>query len=103
VSNADRDDYRNFGCPQIWNGIPLMVIPQRFTLGTDTLKLDDTVIYVVPANIGKPIKGVNADPYFSIGDPASNLDLSTDIVAIDQWQYGSLFPTTGKMGLIDLT
>lgn len=103
LSNADREDYRNFGCVQVWNGIPLMAIPQRFILGTDTLKLDDTVIYAIPSNLDKPIKGVNADPYFKIGDPTENQDLTTDLVTIDQWKYGLLMPATGAMGVIDLT
>lgn len=103
VSELDREDYRNFGNVQKWNGIDLIAVPQRFAYGTETFKLDDNVIYVIPSTLEKPIKGVNADPYFKIGEPGENLDLTTDIVTIEQWQYGLLMPVTGAMGVIDLT
>ena len=102
VSNSDKEDYRNFGHVMKWNGIPLMAVPQRFDLGTTNFKLDDTKIYVVSTVTGTPIKGVNGDPYFKIGDPADKADLTTDLITIDQWQYGLLM-ATGSMGLVDLT
>lgn len=98
-----RNDMYDYGSIMKWNGLDVMVIPQRFNRGTATFKLDDTILWAIPSDMDSIIKGVSGDVTLKVGDALDNADMTTDIITIDEWAYSALISRTGGLGLIDLT
>lgn len=101
VSNEQRTSYWDRGYALKWNGIDVIITPQRHIIGGTTFLLDDTKIYVMPVTMDRPIKGVTADGYLSITDGTNNLSFQPEIIYFDQYQYGFLLGT--KFGIVDLS
>lgn len=86
TSEIGKEDIYKYGYKKKWNGIDVMVVPQRFVAGTTTFMFNDKVINILPRTDEKPIKQVlQGDTWMNIHYPEDNADLSTDAVAIASW------------------
>ena len=84
-SEGKNSIYRN-GYIQYWKGVPVVIVPQRHKVGTNTFAFDNKKIYVLPQTMDRPIKQViGGDTYLKVGDGSENADLSVEITCLTQW------------------
>jgi len=89
ASDEAKSDMYNQGYPAKWNGIDVMVVPQRYKSGTETFMFDDNIITVVPVDMDKPIKQtIGGSDYMYIGSPEDNADSTIDILYLSAWGTG---------------
>jgi hypothetical protein len=86
VSESAKDDMYKNGYMANWNGVPVLIVPQRLVAGTSTLMFDDDKVYILPSGtMDKPIKQVIAGESLMIaGDPTNNADMTQEFTLIFQ-------------------
>ncbi len=100
VSDAGREDYYNFGHYGKFNGTPIVIAPQRHTIGTSAFALDDTKIYVVASN-DKFLKGVNGGEGILIdGNPMDKPDFTKEYLYGQRFKCAALI--NERLGVYDL-
>lgn len=88
-SEKGKQDIYEYGYELKWNGVPVMIIPQKFKAGTDEYIFDDNTIYVMPLTGEKPIKLCHfGEDYLDIGEPSKNADMTIDVTLISLWGIG---------------
>lgn len=90
TSDEAKSDIYNHGYPMKWNGIDVIVVPQRLKPGTDEFMFDDDKIYVIPTNMDKFIKMVEGgDDIFTVNDDVTeNADMSIEVMYITYYAVG---------------
>ena len=102
ISDKAKDDFYNKGYAVSWNGVPVIVVPQRLTAGSDTFIFDDDKIYVIPQGIDKPIKQViGGESIFNTGNPLDNADLTQEFTLIVQ--SGTAIVVGKKFGVYEIS
>lgn len=103
VSNEEKSDIYNYGYPMKWNGIDVIVVPQRLKAGSDEFIFDDDKIYVIPSNMDRFIKMVvGGDDVFKITDDATeNADMSMEVMYITYYVVGVVVGR--KFGVYEMT
>lgn len=98
-----KNDYYNFGYPQMWNGFKVLALPQRHKVGTDEFIFDDNKIHLIATNDNdKLIKQViGGESLLIVGDPTTNADLTQDITLINQFATGVI--AGAKKGLYEIS
>jgi hypothetical protein len=91
-SDTMKDEFNKSGKVGFWRGIPLIEIPQIHTLNTFTFGLDDTVLYVLPAN-AKPLQFVEEGQAIMVenNDGSNTLDLSVEYKIVKEFGCSSVF------------
>lgn len=85
-SDEAKSDMYNKGYATKWNGINVMVVPQKYKRGTETFMFDDNEINVVPVNMDKPIKQtIGGEDYFRVGEVGDNDDMTIDMDYLSAW------------------
>ena len=102
TSDEAKSDIYNHGYPMKWNGINVIVVPQRLKAGTEDFIFDDDKVYVIPANMDRFIKlVVGGDDIFDIKDGATdNADMSTEILYITYYTVGVIIAR--KFGIYEM-
>lgn len=99
-SEGKNSIYRN-GYIQYWKGVPVVIVPQRHKVGTNTFAFDNKKIYVLPQTMDRPIKQViGGDTYLKVGDGSENADLSVEITCLTQWNTAVIIGQ--KFGVYEL-
>lgn len=84
VSDEEKSDIYNYGYPMKWNGMDVIVVPQRLKVGSEEFMFDDDKIYVMPSNMDQFIKMVvGGDDVFTVTDNTTdNADMSMEVMYI---------------------
>lgn len=100
--NTQNDIY-NHGYAMKWNGIDVVVVPQRLKVGSSEFIFDDDKVYVIPSNMDQPIKMVvGGDDVFDINDDITeNADMSLEVTYIAYYVVGVI--TARKFGIYEMT
>lgn len=86
-TDSQRDIYNN-GYYGSFYGNPVIAVPQRHKVGTQTFAFDDKTIHIV-AGDEKPIKCVyEGDPIVLMGDPMSNADFTQTYMYGEKYGLG---------------
>lgn len=88
IGVEDKSDMRNIGHVQMWNGVPIVEIPQTLTQN-DEFALADDMLLVVP-NGTKMIKlGFEGDAYIhEVNDPSTRMDMQIEHLVTRKVQIG---------------
>lgn len=101
-SDLGKNEIYNGGYASKWNGYDILGVKQRYKTGTTTYAFPDKKIYVIPSTMDRPVKQVfGGETYMKIGQIGDNQDLSTDVVAIQDWNTG--FITGSYFGVYDFS
>ncbi len=95
VSLKMADEINQNGILNQYEGIPLMEIPQVFTINTFDFKLDDSKIFVLPANT-KPVKVVREGQTIIVDGGAAgqmNMDMSQEHTVVTKYGVATIFNT----------
>ncbi len=100
-SDTMKDEYNKTGKVAFWRGIPLLDIPQVHTANTFTFAIDDTQLYVIPANT-KPIKIFEEGQAMirEDNDASTSIDMSVEYKMIKEYGIGCIF--SNLYGMYDL-
>jgi hypothetical protein len=78
TADSAMEEMHNLGYYGMFNGTPVVAMPQRHKVGTTQFVFDDNVITIV-AGDDKPIKFVyEGDPIVLMGDPMTNADFTQE-------------------------
>lgn len=89
------DQINQQGILNVYEGIPLMEIPQVFQLNTFDFKLDDSKLFVLPANT-KPVKVVREGQTIiadNVGQNGWNADMSMEHTVVTKYGVATIFNT----------
>lgn len=101
VSDAAKNDMYNGGYAAKWNGIDVMVVPQRHKVGTSEFIFDDDKIAVIPVGMDKPIKQtIGGSDILKVGEATDNADLTIDITYLTS--FATMVVTGKKFGIVEL-
>jgi hypothetical protein len=92
LNEGMKDQINQKGIVNVYEGIPLMEIPQVFTPNTFTFALDDSKLLVLPANV-KPIKIVREGQSIiqENSDGGKNMDMSMEYTFMTQYGIAVVF------------
>ena len=106
VSEAMKDEMHQNGALRVFQGIPLVELPQavkdaNLAHGTEgRLVQDDKTIYIVPNNIGKPIKMIVEPELIDINESGVRVDDTIEFAV--RFSFGLRVITGRAMGVITL-
>ena len=106
VSEAMKDEMHQQGALRVFQGIPLVELPQAVkdaNLEKDApgrLVQDDKTIYIVPNNIGKPIKMIVEPELIDINESGVRVDDTIEFAV--RFSFGLRVITGRAMGVITL-
>lgn len=102
VSDEEKSDIYNYGYPMKWNGMDVIVVPQRLKVGSEEFMFDDDKIYVMPSNMDQFIKMVvGGDDVFTVTDNATdNADMSMEVMYITYYVIGVVLAR--KFGIYEM-
>ena len=106
VSEAMKDEMHQNGALRVFQGIPLVELPQAVkdaNLEKDApgrLVQDDKTIYIVPNNIGKPIKMIVEPELIDINESGVRVDDTIEFAV--RFSFGLRVITGRAMGVITL-
>ena len=106
VSEAMKDEMHQQGALRVFHGIPLVELPQavkdaNLAHGVEgRLVLDDKTIYIVPNNIGKPIKMIVEPELIDINESGVRVDDTIEFAV--RFSFGLRVITGRAMGVITL-
>lgn len=106
VSEAMKDEMHQQGALRVFQGIPLVELPQavkdaNLAHGTEgRLVQDDKTIYIVPNNIGKPIKMIVEPELIDINESGVRVDDTIEFAV--RFSFGLRVITGRAMGVITL-
>lgn len=103
ISDAMKDEHYRTGTLGFWEGKELVEIPQIFEKGkVGTYKLDNNMIWIMPANVDKFIKFINeGDTQLkSVMDKDSNMDMTYDYEFMTKLGFGII--TSACFGVYDI-
>jgi hypothetical protein len=91
-SDGMKDQLNRTGKIGFWRGIPMIEVPQVHTINTFTFKLDDTILYVLPAN-AKPLCFVEEGQAIirENSDGQDSLDMSVDYKVVKEFGCSCVF------------
>lgn len=92
VSENMKNQVNERGILNVYEGVPLLEIPQVFTPNTFDFAIDDTKILVLPANT-KPIKVVREGQTIIKEVNDGNMDMSMEHTLITKWGVATIFNT----------
>lgn len=91
VSEAMKDQIHNKGLLEVWEGVPLLEIPQVHIPNTFDFMFDDKKLMVLPANT-KPIKVVREGQSIIDETPAmQNMDMSLEYTFLTRYGIATIF------------
>lgn len=91
-------DVYKLGYYGMFNGTPVVCVPNRHKVGTTQFVISDSIITVV-AGDAKPIKVVReGDPLIIPGNPVNNADLTQEYFVADRWGVGLALNTNNGIG-----
>lgn len=86
TSDQAKTDFYNGGYAMKWNGIDVMVLPQRHEVGSTNFMFDDNKYTIVPITMDKPIKQtIGGNDILKVGEATDNADLTIDITYLSTW------------------
>ena len=103
ISDAMKDEHYRNGMLGMWEGKELIEIPQIFEKGkVGTYKLDNNIIWIMPANVDKFIKFVNeGDTQLkSVMDKDVNLDMTYEYTFMSKLGFAVI--TSACFGVYDI-
>ena len=105
VSEAMKNELHAQGALRVFHGIPLVELPQAIKdrnaeAAKDRLVHDDKTIYIVPNNIGKPIKMVVEPELIDINESGVRVDDTIEFAV--RFSFGLKVITGRAMGVITL-
>ena len=104
VSEAMKNELHAQGALRVFHGIPLVELPQaikdRDAEGAGRLVHDDKTIYIVPNNIGKPIKMIVEPELIDINESGVRVDDTIEFAV--RFSFGLKVITGRAMGAITL-
>ena len=102
VSTEEKSDIYNYGYPMKWNGMDVIVVPQRLKVGSEEFMFDDDKIYVMPSNMDQFIKMVvGGDDVFTVTDNTTdNADMSMEVMYITYYVVGVVLAR--KFGIYEM-
>lgn len=91
VSEAMKNEIQSNGLLSVWEGIPLLEIPQVHVPNTFNFMLDDSKLMILPANV-KPIKVVREGQSIIDETPAmQNVDMSIEYTFLTRYGIATVF------------
>jgi hypothetical protein len=91
VSEAMKDQIHNNGLLEVWEGLPLLEIPQVHVPNTFDFMFDDKKLFILPANT-KPIKVVREGQSIIDETPAmQNMDMSMEYTFLTRYGIATIF------------
>lgn len=88
VGVEDKSDMRNIGHLQMWNGVPIIEIPQTLTQN-DEFALADDMLLVVPAGTKMIKMGFEGDAYVhEVSEPGTRMDMQIEHLVTRKVQLG---------------
>ena len=105
VSEAMKNEMHQQGALRVFHGIPLVELPQAVKdhaaeADKDRLVQDDKTIYIVPNNIGKPIKMIVEPELIDINESGVRVDDTIEFAV--RFSFGLRVITGRAMGVITL-
>ena len=106
VSEAMKDEMHQQGALRVFHGIPLVELPQAVKdanldkAAPGRLVQDDKTIYIVPNNIGKPIKMIVEPELIDINESGVRVDDTIEFAV--RFSFGLRVITGRAMGVIEL-
>jgi hypothetical protein len=100
VSQEMANQINQKGILNVYQGVPLLEIPQVFIPNTFTFKLDDDQLFVLPAN-SKPIKVVREGQSIIKEVSEGNMDMSMEHTFITRYGIATIFNVA--YGVYDLS
>lgn len=100
-SSEMKNERNTLGGLGIWNGIPLMRVPQVFAQGTRTFVYPDNKFYILPRTENKPIKLVyeGDSQYFENTDAAVNRDMTIEAEYMSKFGIGAIMGVDYAVGV----
>lgn len=101
TSEKAKEDKYNMGFFGKFNGRDMIELEQFHKAGTDEFVIDNTMLYVIPVGMDKPIKLVTEGEGLIIkGEPTGRRDLQQELTYLDR--FGVKIVTNTKAGLYDI-
>ena len=92
-SDAAKERFNQNGFYGVFNGTPMMAIPQAHKVGTHEFAISDNDLWIVTSG-EKPVKFVTeGDAIFEQGDALKNADRTIDIFAGERWGVAIVLDT----------
>lgn len=102
MSDGAKEDLYNNGYYGKFYGTPVVVTPQRHTVGTTDFALNDDVLTIV-AGDQKPIKVISeGDPIVLMGDPMANADLTQEYLYGEKYGVGIILAGNTGIGRYEM-
>lgn len=90
VSEAMKDQIQSSGLLSVWEGVPLLEIPQVHVPNTFDFMLDDNKLMILPANV-KPIKVVREGQSIIKEESDKNMDMSLEYTFLTRYGIATVF------------
>lgn len=100
ISDINKQDIYNQGYYGKFFGAPVVAVPQRHQIGTDTFVLPDDILTILVGDAGKPIKLVReGDPLIITKDPSENNDLTQEYFYAEKYGVGFVLAGNRNPGI----